>query len=238
MVSAWLLVPVKGLACGKGRLGGCLDARARRALNRYFLQRTLAVARAFPGAARTLVVSECARTLRVATDAGARVALQRAGTGLNRAVAEGADALRRLGAGVVVVLPADLPMLQARDVRALAAAAADPGSAALCPDKHGTGTNGLAHHASACLRTRFGEGSFAAHWQEALRAGVEPRRHVAPRIAFDVDTIDDLAQWWLAGGARELAGAARADATLRELAGGLARAVPDGRPAASRTLSR
>ncbi len=54
MVSAWLLVPVKGLAGGKGRLGGCLDARARRALNRYFLQRTLAVARAFPGAGRTL----------------------------------------------------------------------------------------------------------------------------------------------------------------------------------------
>lgn len=196
-MSAWLLVPVKGLAAGKSRLRGWLDDAARRALNEFFLRRTLATACAFPGSAHTLVVSDCEATLGVAASFGVRTRLQQSGPGLNGAVHEGVDALQRFGAERVVVLPTDLPKVRPRDVQALTQFGDHPRRVAICPDKHGTGTNALAIPSGASMQMRFGEASLAAHCQEALCVGLVPHVHQDPRIALDIDTPGDVVRWML-----------------------------------------
>jgi len=194
-MSMWLLVPVKRLAAGKGRLRGWLDEAARLALNEFFLRRTLAIASVFPGAARTLVVSDCEATLGVATSFGVRTLLQRSGPGLNRAVHDGVEALRCFGAERFIILLTDLPMVLSNDLERLAELVDTPGRAVLCPDKHGIGTNALAMPVNARMQMRFGEGSLIAHYREALCAGLVPRVWNHPRIALDIDTPEDLTRW-------------------------------------------
>lgn len=214
-MSAWLLVPVKGLAAGKSRLRGWLDDAARLALNEFFLRRTLANACAFPGAAQTLVISDCASALRIAAGLGVRAMAQRSGPGLNRAAREGVDALRRLGGERILVLMADLPTVRPQDVRALADRFADKVAVAICPDKNGTGTNALLIPDGATMQLCFGEASLVRHCREALRAGLVPRLHHDPRIALDIDTPSDLLEWLRAG--HDGANGIVADAELRAL---------------------
>lgn len=196
-MTPWLVVPVKAFAAGKSRLAAVLGAAEREALNEELLCRILATARGYPGLARTAVVSDCDRALACASAAGALAIRQRSGPGLNEATAEGLDALARRGAERVLVVACDLPLLEPRDLRELGALARDARRVVLCPDKHGLGTNAIALPADARFDFRFGVASYAAHVASAERAGLTAVRHFNARIAFDVDTPEDLTAWRL-----------------------------------------
>jgi 2-phospho-L-lactate guanylyltransferase len=99
------------------------------------------------------------------------------------------------------VLHGDLPNLTAGDVQALLAAAEEGRSVAIAPDRAGSGTNGLALRPPDIIGFRFGAGSMAAHREEALAAGIEPRLVERDGLAFDLDTPQDLARWLELGSA-------------------------------------
>src|SRR5439155_26571774 len=107
------------------------------------------------------------------------------GLGIN---AELAAAREALGSRPVMIVHPDLPLLEAADVDALAAAA-DASGAALAPDRHGSGTNAVALVAGRSLRLQFGTGSFHAHRAQGIaRAGIVERIG----FALDFDTPADL----------------------------------------------
>lgn len=115
------------------------------------------------------------------------------GEGLNADLAHACAALPWRVGDMLLVLPADLPMLIEGDVHALIAAAT--GGVAIAPDRAGTGTNGLAL-AVASFRFAFGPGSRAAHEAEAIRLGGAAAAIVMrPGLAFDIDMPDDLREW-------------------------------------------
>jgi 2-phospho-L-lactate guanylyltransferase len=93
-----------------------------------------------------------------------------------------------LGRAPVAILHADLPHLRLEDVEALLEAAERRGCA-IAPDRHGTGTNGLAIADGRPFRFAFGPMSFERHTAEA-----GPKHEVVerPGLALDVDTPDDL----------------------------------------------
>lgn len=215
-MTPWLLIPVKSLHTGKSRLRAVLADDARLALNELFLRRMLEAARRFPGRERTAVISDCESVLRIAAACGVRTVPQTSGPGLNRAAREGIVKLRRLGAGDVVLITCDLPMVQAADLRELADSRLSEGQIVICPDKHGTGTNAILVPGEAHMEFRFGEGSLSRHCHEALRAGFVPRLHVNHGIAFDVDTPQDLASWVRAIGQRPSAADAPLVSSARE----------------------
>lgn len=107
------------------------------------------------------------------------------GRGLNAEIQAVYDSLRP---GPVAVFHADLPKLSEQDALALFAAAVRNGCA-IAPDRHGTGTNGLAIADGRRFRFAFGAGSFARHRTEAA-AGFEIVER--PGLALDVDTPADL----------------------------------------------
>src|SRR3546814_10010019 len=80
------------------------------------------------------------------------------GRGLNPEL----EQARKLVAGDLIVLHADLPLLTPGDVTALIEAASESGLA-IAPDRHRTGTNGLALKASTRLEFSFGADSFRLH---------------------------------------------------------------------------
>lgn len=191
----WLLVPVKAFDAGKSRLRAVLADDARRALNEFFLRRTLATARQFPGAARTTVISECDRVLQIAAACGVQTVRQTSGPGLNRAAREGVARVRQRGARDVLVIASDLPALSAFDLHELADRAPRENGIVICPDKHRTGTNAILLAGDAHLRFQFGSGSLLRHCREAVRAGFPPVVHFNAGVAFDVDDPQDLARW-------------------------------------------
>lgn len=185
------IIPIKDLANAKTRLAGALDSVARAALVRRTLQHVLA-ALDLPTIAVRLVVSPDETVLRDATDAGA-VGLRQCEGGLN----EGLDLARawavERGAGAILIVLGDLPLLAPEDVTALLDLADRSRVAVFAPDRHGTGTNALLLSPPDALPFAFGTGSLARHQAAAVACGLHARWYDSPGTALDLDTPADLA---------------------------------------------
>ncbi|MFN0025917.1 MAG: 2-phospho-L-lactate guanylyltransferase [Acidimicrobiales bacterium] len=181
---AWataLLVPVKAFEQAKGRLAGVLGAEARVDLAR----RMAAVVLAAAGDLVVHVVCDDAAVAAWAEQAGATV-LWCPGRGLDHAVADGVEALRRAGFERAVVAHADLPA--ARSFEALAGFE----GVIIVPDRREDGTNVISIPTGAGFGFRYGPGSFVRHQAEAARLGLALRVVREHRLGFDVDTPADL----------------------------------------------
>ena len=185
------IIPVKSLANGKTRLAGFLDDADRMALNASLLDHALDLASAFPGLSNTIVISADDRVLDIARSRGA-VALRETGGGLNPALTEAMTTGRNNGARAVLVLPTDLPIATAEDLLALATSGHD---VAIASDRRGRGTNALCVPTSNGFTFRFGDGSFAAHMEEAHLSGLSVHILHRPNLSFDIDTPDDYRFW-------------------------------------------
>jgi 2-phospho-L-lactate guanylyltransferase len=137
-----------------------------------------------------LLVSDSEALCAAARQAGAQALLEDRGDDLNAALWRAEAAIGP--ADALLVLPADLPRLEAGDIQAMAAAG-DAAEMAIAPDRQETGTNALLW-TRAPRAFRFGVDSFAAH-QEAARATGAPVAVVRrPGLAFDLDLPADLAE--------------------------------------------
>lgn len=204
MKATWTLVPIRGLATGKTRLATVLGAQARRELCTSMLLGTLdAVAGACDGLARCIVVSADAQARAAAADRGAQVLddppQAMAGRTLDAALEAARASARAAGAGRLLVLSADMPGVDADALRHLLATA-PPAGAVLLADKSGTGTNGMLIPADLPLPFAFGCGSLQRHRQALAALGVQAACSDDRRLAFDIDTPDDLHAWMHARG--------------------------------------
>jgi 2-phospho-L-lactate guanylyltransferase len=121
------------------------------------------------------------------------------GAGLNEALRAGRDAAVAAGATALLMLPADLPLL---DVAALdrlldaADAALVAGSGrpvvVIVPADARAGTNGLLLTPPAVIEPHFGVASFEAHLRAASAADASVQIVDDPLLGFDLDTPDDL----------------------------------------------
>lgn len=176
-----VLVPVKAFGRAKHRLSGSLAPEARARLAESLAAGVLAAAAPLP----VFVVCEDDDVAAWARAHGAEV-LVGSGEGLNAAVSAGVAALAARGFTQVCVAHADLP--EAHD---LARHAGRPG-ATFVPDRHRDGTNVAYVPTEVGFGFAYGPGSFARHVAEARRLGLPVRVVHDPRLAWDVDTADDL----------------------------------------------
>jgi len=189
------IVPLRGLEAAKSRLGGELDAEERLDLVTGLLERTLEAATGCRWVDRVLLVSPDPATLELGQRIGVET-LREPGRGLNAALDAGREHVIAAGAGMLIVLPADLPRVSPEAI-AHVIAAADPARragrpvVALVPDRHRDGTNALLVSPPGLIRFSFGQGSRAVHEAEALAAGAD-FVEVEGELMLDVDTPDDL----------------------------------------------
>jgi 2-phospho-L-lactate/phosphoenolpyruvate guanylyltransferase len=187
-----IIVPHRGLPAAKSRLAPVLAPEERIALARTLLSGVLRVAR--QAVDDVVVISPAAPLEPIATEAGARLVVQR-GMGLNAGLDQARGEALADGVELLAVLHGDLPNLSPDDVLALLTAVDGERGVAIAPDRLGTGTNGLALRPLGIIGFQFGPGSFAAHVAEAEAAGVQPAVVRRPGLAFDLDTPEDLARW-------------------------------------------
>jgi 2-phospho-L-lactate/phosphoenolpyruvate guanylyltransferase len=198
LTSLHVVVPVRTLAGGKARLGEALDAEERQGLIAGMLRDELAVLGAWGLAAAIHVVSPDPEVAPLAVAAGAHPLVQ-VGDGLNEAIRDARAAAMAAGATALLILPADLPML---DVPALdrlldaadAAMAAGTGAplAVIAAADARDGTNALLLSPPDTIEPHFGPGSLEAHLRAARDANASVQLVVDPVVGFDLDTPADL----------------------------------------------
>jgi 2-phospho-L-lactate guanylyltransferase len=193
------VVPVKDLRGTKSRLAPILDPGARAGLTLYMMGRVVtAIGEA--GVEDVCVVSPDRIVLNEAQGRSATPLVQES-RGLNPALEEGRRRALDLGVGTLLVFPADLPLLDAADVRAVLEVS-EGASVVISPDGARSGTNALLVRPPGALPFAFGPDSFEAHLEAARGRGLEVRVCERPHLAFDLDTAGDLARLKKSGVAR------------------------------------
>lgn len=190
-----IVVPVRSLSGGKTRLGPDAGPDLRAAITRAMLRKVLAAATASGAASSVLLVSPDPEALAVAGEFGRAVTpvdQPRDRSGLNPAIDLGREIAIAGGADRMLMLFADLPLLEAENVLDMAGTLTP---VALASDRAGTGTNALLLDLAGPARDfvfQFGEGSFDRHLAEAKRLGLFVTPVKIAAMSFDLDTPEDL----------------------------------------------
>ena len=194
--STWIVIPVRSLTDGKRRLAPVLDPDERAGLVRRMFLRTLEAA--VEAGPPVLVVSPDPAALALARDRGATGLEEPRPIELNHALELAAREAAARGATALLVVSADLPDLEAEDLRAMlppppAAPSAPAGAVVrIAPDEAGIGTNALYVRPPSLLSFEYGETSCRRHLEQARARGARVERVDRPGLRFDLDTPDDL----------------------------------------------
>jgi 2-phospho-L-lactate/phosphoenolpyruvate guanylyltransferase len=189
-VTIFAVVPVKELWRSKSRLEPILNPGARAGLTLYMMGRVVSALRA-AGIENVCVVSPDHIVLEEARKRDAS-SLRQESRGLNPALDEGRLWAMERGASALLVLPADLPLLDAGDVQEVLGGIGEEPSVVISPDGTHAGTNALLLRPPDALPFAFGPGSYEAHLRAARERGLDVRVRERPHLAFDLDTADDL----------------------------------------------
>jgi len=191
-MNLFAVVPVKDLLGTKSRLKPILNPGARAGLTLYMMGRVISALKE-AGVENVCVVSPDRIVLDEARERGAAPLLQES-RGLNPALEEGRRWAMDRGASTLLVLPADLPLLDAEDVMAVLEGVSEEGSVVISPDGAHAGTNALLLRPPDVLPFAFGHDSYEAHLRFARERGLEVGVRERPHLSFDLDTAEDLAR--------------------------------------------
>lgn len=195
----WAVVPIKSFALAKARLSPvlCPDDRQRLAL--AMADDVLGAIRAAGMVDRLCLLSD--QDSRAASELAARhgaYALkdQEIGDapGLNAAIQGTAALASANGAGALLIVHSDLPLLTADallDLMQMWQALRGPQRVVLARSRDG-GTNLLLAERPASFAYRFGVGSYALHRDECARRGCTVAAADSASTSLDIDTPDDL----------------------------------------------
>jgi len=191
-MTTWAIVPVKPLRRAKSRLSSVLGAEERLELSREMLNRVLEALAKVPEIERTLLVSRDSEAMALARHHGARTLSERPPIDLNQALQQATRAAVGSGASAVLVVPADLPLVTAGDLRALVYLAESPPVLVIAPDRRQAGTNAMLASPAGLIEYAFGPSSFDRHRALALAAGARVLVCDRPGLALDLDLPEDL----------------------------------------------
>jgi 2-phospho-L-lactate guanylyltransferase len=192
-MAVWAIIPVKPLRRGKSRLAKVISAEERADLNHYLLEHTIKVLRTIDEIENILVISRDTEALALARDLGARTVQEYGSPGLNTALTRAVEIVRSYETCDVLVIPADLPKLEADDIKTILSFRNDPPIVVIVPDRKKEGTNALLVCPPDLIEFKYGEGSFQKHVQNAQESGARLEICELPSLEIDLDEPEDLA---------------------------------------------
>jgi 2-phospho-L-lactate guanylyltransferase len=196
-----LLIPVKDTANAKTRLAGLLSREERTRLAWTMFEDVSRAVSSARGPDRVVLVSSFEPAIAHARSLGWEVLVERTQESESASVDWASRVLAERGFDTVMRLPADIPLVEARDIEELFSIELRTPAAVLVPSRAGTGTNAIIRTAPNLFPSRFGPNSLVLHKEEAARVGVECLIVNNPRIALDIDDPDDVRLLFETGGA-------------------------------------
>jgi len=190
-LNATAVLPVKRLYAAKQRLAAGLGGAERRQLAEAMVGDVLEAIGAARTIERTILVSGDPVAQELAAGAGAEVVADPEDGGHNPAALAGIARAEAEGAGLVVLLPGDCPLLDPRELDRLLTGVPER-YVGVVPDRHGTGTNALVLSPPDAIVPAFGEGSRDRHVALARQAGIPFEVEEIPSLGLDLDTPADI----------------------------------------------
>jgi 2-phospho-L-lactate guanylyltransferase len=184
------IIPVKSLGEAKSRLAPHLTQRQRETLALDMLRHVVQTLCASQEFELVTVVSPDLRVLEKARIWGARASCEER-SGHNPALHMAA--LRELagGAGALLTISADLPLLTSGDIDVMVERSTRF-DVVLAPSMDGTGTNAMLARPPLVVPYLFGVNSLEKHLRAAGRRGLSTNLYASRGLALDIDTIEDV----------------------------------------------
>jgi len=189
-VTIFVIIPVKKLDNAKSRLSSLLTDDERKQFCLKMLEDVLRTVNSTKRAHETVVVSKDSMVSQVAKNFE-MIYLRERKTGLNKTVSEAVDWCVERRATSVLVLPADIPLVTPMDLNRIFTLG-EKASMVISPSRNEKGTNALLLTPPHVSPTFYGPRSFQRHIKEASKLKISLRRYRSPRIALDIDTVEDL----------------------------------------------
>ena len=188
-----ILVPVKNLSGAKQRLAAVLDQPARTELAQAMLYDVVATLAAWTRRPACALVTSDPFAIELAREYDFEVIPDPANPGETGAIEMATRLCLERGIDSTLVIPADIPLIQASELELILAQAPDEGSV-LAPAADGRGTNAAFRRPANLFPLRFGNDSFKPHLAAAKATGKPCIVLHLPGIAVDVDNSEDLQQ--------------------------------------------
>jgi 2-phospho-L-lactate guanylyltransferase len=189
--AVWAVVPVKGFARGKSRLGSVLTDSSRAEFARELFAHVTGVLHGEPRITGVLVLTDDDTVAEAARGGGLAVLRDSADT-LSEIVDGGLREVQSRGASAALVCMADLPRLRAADVVAIVDALTES-EVVVVPDLEAAGTNALCMAPPTRMPSCFGHAdSFQRHMRATAQAGAGLTVLRLRSVCFDVDGPEDL----------------------------------------------
>ena len=186
------IVPVKKFDNAKTRLSPTLGADDRMRLSSLMLGDTLSVLTGMQLLQQIVVVSGDRRAEEIAAGHGAKFLYEEKESGVNSAVALADSYSVDQGADATVVIPQDLPLLDAVDVAmACELATGEDRCIVICPSLRYDGTNLLIRRPPSAIKTHYDNDSYQAHIRAAGSLGIPVKLFFSKKLMYDIDTPED-----------------------------------------------
>ena len=188
-----ILVPVKNLSAAKQRLAAVLDQPARTELAQTMLHDVVAALAAWRRRPACALVTSDPFALGLAREYDFEIIPDPANPGETGAIEMATNLCVTRGIDSTLVIPADIPLIQASELDEILAHAPEEGTV-LAPAADGRGTNAAFRRPANLFPLRFGNDSFKPHLASAQATGKPCVVLQLPSVSLDVDNPEDLQQ--------------------------------------------
>jgi 2-phospho-L-lactate guanylyltransferase len=195
MMKTYAIVPVKRFENAKTRLSSMLDTDDRIRLSSLMLEDTLQILSVAASLTQVIIVSADKRAEEIARKHGANFLREEKEKGVNSAVALADIYCIKETADATMVIPQDLPLLDATDIsKACELAENESRCIVICPSLRYDGTNMLLRKPPSVIATFYDTDSYNMHVKAAIKIGVPVKSFFSKTIMYDVDTPEDALQ--------------------------------------------
>ena len=186
-----ILVPVKNLSAAKQRLAAVLDQPSRTKLAQAMLEDVASAINEWKERRPVALVSSDLYAVELASKYRFEIIPDPSNPGETGAIEMATRVCIERRAEFTLVIPADIPLIQAWELEEIMKHAPAQGSV-LVPAGDGRGTNAILRRPPALFPLRFGNDSFKPHHAAAQATGKPCVVLQLPGIAVDVDNPSDL----------------------------------------------
>jgi 2-phospho-L-lactate guanylyltransferase len=196
-----ILIPVKNLASAKQRLASVLPQSDRTELAQTMLKDVLEAVSEGSADDVALVTSD-QFAIELANRFQFEVIRDYSNISETDAIEMATQVCETRGIQTTLVLPGDIPLIEATEVKAIYECAPELGCV-LVPSRDKRGSNAVLRRPASLFPLHFGNDSFMPHFTLAIATNSSCVVLSLPGIALDIDTPEDLQQLALAAGEKQ-----------------------------------
>lgn len=191
-MTLWAIIPVKPLRRGRSRLSGVLSEDERAILNFTMLKNTLQTLKEVKEISDIVVISRDSAALSLAREYHTRTVKEDGSPELNLALTRVTRFAEFFSADSVLILPADLPLLNVEVIKEFLSHAEKSPEIVIASDHRQDGTNALLVNPPGGIEYCYGPGSFKLHCEQAKKKGYRLDIVSHPSLQLDLDLPEDL----------------------------------------------